>query len=92
MKNRGHPYREGRLGRSIVTRPGVGTTTSRARLVCAGCGHAHFLSLRAVMPPDQIDQKFKQAGWQLDPHRCPDCIAAAALKAKLGAMSRKFPA
>ncbi|WCT73946.1 hypothetical protein PQ455_01555 [Sphingomonas naphthae] len=29
-----------------------------------------------LMPPEQIDQKFTQAGWSIDPHVCPDCRAS----------------
>lgn len=61
----------------MVNRPGVGGASCAAGLECSVCGKTRHISLRANMPPEQIDQKFQQAGWRLDPHRCPDCITAA---------------
>lgn len=31
------------------------------------------MNLRAIPAPDQIDKKFMQQGWSLDPHLCPAC-------------------
>lgn len=78
MRHTTHSYREGKRGRSIVSRPGVGGQTITANLECASCPKNGTIGLRVMMPPDQIDQKFKQAGWRLDPHRCPDCTRKAA--------------
>lgn len=75
MKNTGHSYRNGVRGRSVTTRPGVGGLTITAHLACARCPKVGDLNCRQMMPPDQIDQKFSQAGWALDPHTCPDCRA-----------------
>ena len=76
MAVRGHPYRDGTAGRSITTRPGVGGMTITAHLECSKCGKIGHVKCRAIMPPEQIDRKFRQAGWRLDPHVCPDCIPA----------------
>lgn len=78
MRHPTHSYRDGIKGRSITTRPGIGGPTTTAHLTCTECGHDGSVNLRANMPPSQIDQKFAQAGWKLDPHRCPDCIRKAA--------------
>ena len=82
MSYRGHPYREGRLGRSISTRPGVGSLTSTAALQCSRCPQKGTLNQRARMPPEAIDEKFKQAGWALDPHICPGCRVRASQERK----------
>lgn len=78
MKHTTHSYREGKRGRSIASRPGVGGQSITANLTCSSCPKNGSIGLRVMMPPEQIDQKFKQAGWRLDPHRCPDCIRKAA--------------
>lgn len=76
MAVRGHPYREGTAGRSITTRPGVGGMSITAHLVCSQCRKAGNIKCRAIMPPEQIDRKFRQAGWRVDPHVCPGCFPA----------------
>lgn len=77
MKNRGHYYRSGMLGRSLETQAGAGGTTFVAHLHCARCPRIASRNLRQIMPPDQIDRKFQQAGWSVDPNLCPDCIQAS---------------
>jgi len=74
MKHRSHSYKEGALGRSLTSRSGVGGATLTAHLQCSVCPKKGDLKVRSLMPPEPIDQKFAQAGWKLDPHRCPDCI------------------
>lgn len=74
MAKPGHPWRDGVSGRGLTTRPGVGGVSITAHLTCSGCGRIGDVKLRAIMPPDQIDRKFRQAGWRLDPHQCPACI------------------
>lgn len=78
MSHRGHPYRQGVRGRSIAARPGSAGTVPVAKLKCARCPAIGEVVLRTVMPPEQIDKKFAQAGWRLDPNTCPDCIRSAA--------------
>ncbi|OWQ98007.1 hypothetical protein [Sphingopyxis witflariensis] len=58
----------------MVSRPGIGGPTITAHLICSGCRKSGQLGLRVNMPPEAIDKKFKQSGWRLDPHVCPDCI------------------
>ena len=73
MSVRGHGYRDGHSGRSLRSHPGVGGVSFVALLQCSECPKVGEVKCRAVMPPDQIDQKFRQAGWAVDPHRCADC-------------------
>lgn len=77
MKHRGHYYRTVILGRSIATVAGQGAMSFAARLSCSRCPEVGTVNLRVIMPPEQIDKKFQQAGWSLDPHVCPNCIAQA---------------
>jgi len=77
MKHREHSYRNGVLGRRLVTRPGVGSPSATAFLQCSKCPHEGSLKLGVRMPPEQIDKKFMQAGWALDPHICPGCRTKA---------------
>lgn len=74
MNARRHGYRSGARGRSLDTKPGVAGVSITARLTCSHCEKTGGLKCRAVMPDDQIDQKFRQSGWRLDPAVCPDCI------------------
>lgn len=72
MKHHDHSYKLGRHGRRLTVRPGIGSTTITAHVLC-GCGKEGSLNARAMLPPDMMDRKFIQAGWKLDPHICPDC-------------------
>jgi hypothetical protein len=76
VKHTAHSYRAGVRGRSIATRPGVGGVSITARMQCARCPKIGELGCRQIMPPEQMDKKFTQAGWSLDPNTCPDCIRA----------------
>lgn len=73
MRTRGHAYVLGKHGRSHTTRAGIGGATVVAYLKCSTCPKKGEVSMRVVMPPEHIDKKFIQRGWQVDPHRCPDC-------------------
>lgn len=83
---RGHDYKLRSHGRSLTSRNGVGGQTHVAHLQCSRCPTVGDVSLRRVMPPEQIDQKFHQHGWRTDPHICPNCVAA---KIKDKAMATK---
>lgn len=74
MSSRRHLYRDGRHGRSIRTASGVASVTITALLQCSRCPKVGDLNCRAIMPAEKLDQKFRQAGWQIDPHVCPDCL------------------
>jgi hypothetical protein len=73
MSVTGHLYRKGTRGRSLASAPGIGGVSHTARLHCARCPAIGVRKLRQVLPPDQIDKKFAQLGWSLDPCICPDC-------------------
>ncbi|WOF43791.1 hypothetical protein KNJ79_02165 [Sphingopyxis indica] len=77
MKHRKHSYREGLRGRGIETHSGVGGVSITAKLHCSKCPKIGLLGCRAMMPPEQMDQKFRQSGWRTDPNICPDCIRKA---------------
>lgn len=87
MKHREHSYRNGVMGRRLETRPGVGSPSATAFIQCSRCPHEGSLKLSVRMPPEQIDKKFTQAGWALDPHICPSCRTQASNERK--AMSAK---
>lgn len=70
MGHLSHSYRDGSRGRSLKSAPGKLT----ARLACTTCPVVGERNLRQVMPPEQIDAKFRQAGWLLDPNICPACV------------------
>ena len=74
MSARRHLYRDGLHGRSIRTSAGVAGVTITALLQCSRCPKVGDRNCRAIMPPQQMDQKFRQAGWSLDPNICPDCL------------------
>lgn len=74
--HQGHPYRLGTRGRSVVSLPSAGGLV--VKLACSGCPTVGERNMRVLMPPEQIDKKFAQAGWKLDPHLCPNCQALAA--------------
>lgn len=68
-----HPYREKLHGRSISSKQGVGGASIKAHVQCSRCPRIGEVGLTKVLPPEPIDQKFRQHGWKLDPHVCPDC-------------------
>jgi hypothetical protein len=63
----------GKRGRSHISRAGIGGATVTAFLQCSTCPKKGEVSMRVVMPPEHVDKKFIQRGWQVDPHLCPDC-------------------
>ena len=78
MAHQGHLYRLNLRGRSMRSVPGVGGTSFIAQLQCSRCDTRGERRLRELMPPEQIDRKFIQAGWSLDPNICVDCKAKPA--------------
>lgn len=74
MSARRHSYRTELRGRSLTAKPGVAGTSISAHLTCSRCGKVGDLKCRAILPDEQIDRKFRQSGWRLDPAVCPDCI------------------
>lgn len=70
---KGHEWALGRGGRSIDKRRTGNNLRVVASVTCA-CGTAGEVVHRAVLPADQLDKRFKQKGWKLDPPMCPDCV------------------
>lgn len=87
-----HLYRDGRHGRSIRTAAGVAGVTITALLQCSRCPKVGDVNCRAMMPPEKMDQKFRQAGWQIDPHVCPDCFRQSKDKRSAAMASNASPA
>ena len=84
MKHVVHSYRLGMHGRSLsLSRAGTPSTAFTATVECSQCGAGADVSLRQIMPPDQIDKKFIQRGWKLDPHICRNCQRRAQKEKKM---------
>lgn len=75
MKHRGCPYRASIRGRSFRAVRGPGAPAFEAGVTCGECGSTFTAACRADATPHTLDAKFRHAGWQLDPHVCPDCLA-----------------
>ena len=78
MKPQAHLYKIGAKGRSLTARHSCGTTVTEAHVACQTCKTVGTVSGANNLPPEVFDKKFRQAGWKLDPHVCPNCIAKAA--------------
>jgi hypothetical protein len=77
MKPNRHTYRERTAGRYLKTAAGVGRNSTSAHIRCTQCGDEGTVRMGTLMPPEIIDQKFRTAGWKLDPHVCLTCICKA---------------
>lgn len=79
-----HTYKEGTRGRSFhVDRL---AKTKAGQITCSTCGAVGSINVNSLPPPEYLDKKFSQRGWELDPNVCPDCVvkrkrAKAAAKA-----------
>lgn len=91
MSTRAHWYRDGGRGRSLGSASGRSGTLLNAHVQCSRCPNVGDVGLRAVPPPEQIDKKFAQKGWALDPNLCPDCRRKPA-KEKLDMTVKTSPA
>lgn len=67
-----HRYKDEEAGRGLEH--DLRTRVRYATLQCSHCPEAGKLAIRVLLPPELIDKKFQQKGWELDPHVCPDCI------------------
>lgn len=68
-----HHYKNGAYGRSLHYDPR--STVRTAKLTCSECAAVGDVRLVSLMPPDVIDKKFIQKGWQVDPNVCPTCVS-----------------
>lgn len=67
-----HTYKEGARGRSLYTDPRAGIRTGR--MTCSECGEVGCVNITSLPPPEMLDKKFVQKGWELDPNVCPTCV------------------
>lgn len=67
-----HTYKLGERGRSFFVDGRTGTKAGR--IICKGCGFEGSINLKTLPPPELIDKKFVQKGWELDPNVCPNCV------------------
>jgi hypothetical protein len=67
-----HAYNLGVGGRSI----GHDAAKRHVAVLTCGCGIRGQVSAgtTSMLPPGQLDKKFQQRGWDLDPAKCPACI------------------
>jgi hypothetical protein len=64
-----HPWKDGKHGRSIKTQQGGAIV---ATLTCSRCPAAHTIRFRQLCGQSDMDRKFIQQGWDVDPAKCPD--------------------
>lgn len=50
------------------------------------------MAVRSDATPRQIDDKYRRAGWKLDPHTCPDCQQPAAKEKGMTSSAKPSPA
>jgi hypothetical protein len=43
-------------------------------MICAGCEEVGNVNFTSLPPPEMLDKKFVQKGWELDPNTCPSCV------------------
>jgi hypothetical protein len=89
--HQGHSYVLGLRGRSYRSSRDSTGTTFLYFLACSKCEARGERRQRSLMPPDQVDKKFMQVGWSLDPHICPACAVRAAQE-KADMTSKPSPA
>lgn len=89
-----HTYKLGARGRSLHMDPRGGSRAGQ--MVCSECGAVGNVNFTNLPPPEMLDKKFLQKGWELDPNVCPDCVvkrkkAKAAAKKEQATMTTKTP-
>lgn len=67
-----HYYKLGTRGRSLTYDPR--TNVREGQITCGECEAVGSIRLVSILPPDVIDKKFTQKGWEVDPNICPICI------------------
>jgi hypothetical protein len=66
-----HAYKEAINHRSLYI--DRASREKYAHVHCSKCQATGQLHMKAILPPEIIDKKFLQKGWELDPHVCPSC-------------------
>lgn len=67
-----HTYKHAMRGRSLRTDPRAGTRSGC--IICSECGDVGCTNFTSLPPPEMLDKKFAQKGWELDPNVCPTCV------------------
>lgn len=67
-----HTYKQAVRGRSLHVDPRGGTRCGR--MICSDCGGVGSVNFTSLPPPEVLDKKFVQKGWELDPNVCPTCV------------------
>ena len=67
-----HTYKQAVRGRSLHVDPRSGTRCGR--MICSECGEVGTVNFTSLPPPEMLDKKFVQKGWELDPNVCPTCV------------------
>jgi len=67
-----HTYKEALRGRTLFVDPRGGTRCGR--MICAECGEVGSVNFTTLPPPEMLDKKFVQKGWEVDPNTCPSCV------------------
>lgn len=86
-------YKNGDRGRGFTVDRLTGIKS--ATVTCRDCGTVGSLNVKNSLPPPEfLDKKFAQKGWELDPNVCPNCIikrknAKAAAKKEQVTMNTK---
>jgi hypothetical protein len=64
-----HPWKAEKHGRSVKAQPGGAQC---ATLTCSRCPEKLTIRFRQLAGSDDMDKKFIQQGWAVDPAKCPD--------------------
>lgn len=64
-----HPWKDGRHGRAMKTQEGGAVL---ATLSCSRCLATDQIRFRQLCGSDDMDRKFAQKGWAVDPAKCPE--------------------
>jgi hypothetical protein len=69
VTNHRHPWLAGKHGREAHSQQG-GTVV--ATLTCSKCTATDSITFRQLCDANEMDRKFGQRGWSVDPAKCPD--------------------
>lgn len=68
MSTMQHPWKVERHGRSVKAQAGGAVI---ATLTCSKCPEVHSIRFRQLCDANDMDRKFLQQGWAVDPAKCP---------------------